>query len=261
MSTTVLAPIVLCVLGIVFGLILGFASKVFAVEKDPREEAITEILPGANCGGCGYAGCDGYANALASGEEDKCNKCTAGGNSVALALSEACGMTFEETEKKVAFVHCKGTCDVTNKKAEFYGDRSCSAAKLLFGGDGACQFGCLGYGDCAAVCPEQAINVINGVAHVNPDRCMGCGLCEKTCPNHVISIVPAASTVHIACSNKDKGAVARKKCTAGCLGCGLCMRKCEQGAISIVNNVAVIDYEKCVNCGTCASVCPSKCII
>ena len=260
MNTVITAVIVLCVIGIVCALLLVLASKFMSVPVDEKFPAIRECLPGANCGGCGYAGCDGYANALASGEETNVNKCTAGGVTVAQALAGVCGGEFVETEKKVAYVHCKGTCDVTTKKSEHFGEKTCVATKLLFGGDGACQFGCMGYGDCAAVCPEQAINIINGVAHVNEARCIACGLCEKTCPNHVISLVPASKTSHIKCSNKDKGVLTRKKCTAGCIACGLCAKKCEQGAITLVNNLPVFDYEKCTNCGTCQTVCPQKCI-
>lgn len=260
MNPILIAVIVLCAIGIVCALLLVLASKFMAVPVDEKFPAIRECLPGANCGACGFAGCDGYASALASGAETAVNKCPPGGNSVAAALAEVCGASFEETEKMVAYVKCIGTCDKTSKKAEYEGEKTCATAKLIFGGEGACQFGCLGYGDCAVACPEEAINIINGVAHINAARCIGCSVCVKTCPNHIIAMLPERATSHIACSNKDKGVVAMKKCTAGCIGCGLCAKKCEQGAITVTNFLASIDYEKCTDCGACAAACPKKCI-
>ena len=261
MNPVLIAVLVLGGIGIVCALLLVLASKYMSVPVDEKFPALRGCLPGANCGACGYAGCDGYASALAAGEEDKTNKCVAGGADVAKALADAMGTEFEAVAAKAAVVHCKGDCNVTKKKLDFQGAKTCVAAKLMFGSDGACQFGCIGYGDCAAVCPEQAINIINGVAHVNTARCTGCGMCANTCPNHVISVLPADVPVKVACSNKDKGALARKKCTAGCIGCGMCMRKCPNEAIKVEGNLAVIDYEKCTGCGTCKEVCPSKCIL
>ena len=261
MKTILLSILVLGVLGAIFGALLALASKIFHVEVDPRQAAVREALAGANCGGCGYPGCDGYAAALADGSEEKTNKCTAGGNTVAQKLAEVCGTSFEETVKQVAFVHCRGNCEVTQKKEVYQGTQSCKAAKLLFGGDGACQYGCLGYGDCAAVCPEQAIRVIGGVARVIPSRCIACGQCVKTCPQKIVSLIPEAAAVKIACSSKDKGVPAKKKCTAACIGCGLCQRKCPNGAVTVVNNVAVFDYDLCTGCGACQQACPQKCIL
>ena len=232
-----------------------------SVPVDEKFPAIRGCLPGANCGACGYAGCDGYASALASGEETKTNKCVAGGADVAKALAEACGGEFEAVEEKRAFVKCSGDCSKTSKKADFKGAKTCAAAKLLFSGDGACAYGCIGYGDCAAVCPEQAINVINGIAHINIARCTGCGMCANTCPNGVIAVLKASAATKVKCSSKDKGAAVRKKCTAGCIGCGLCMKNCPNGAITVVNNLATINYDLCTNCGKCKTVCPAKCIV
>ena len=261
MNPILIAVLVLAGIGFVASLLLVIAAKFMAVPVDERFPVIRGCLPGANCGACGYAGCDGYANALVDGSETKINKCVAGGNSVAEALAAATGQEFEEAASMVAFVHCKGDCNVTQKKSDYEGTRSCKAVRLLYGGDGTCQYGCIGYGDCAAVCPEQAINIINGVAHVNEARCVGCGLCSKTCPQHIISVIPKQWPVKVACSNMDKGAVTRKKCTAGCIGCGMCQRNCPAGAIAVVNNVAQIDYDKCTGCGKCKEVCPMKCIL
>lgn len=261
MSAVLTAVGILCAIGAVCAIVLVVASKYMSVPVDEKFPALRECLPGANCGACGYAGCDGYANALAAGEESKTNKCVAGGTDVAKALAEVMGTEAEAVEAKAAFVGCKGDCDATSKKTDFQGARTCAAAKLLYGGIGMCHFGCIGFGDCAAVCPEQAINIINGVARVNALRCTGCGLCAKTCPNGIIKVLPADAAAKVKCSNHDKGAVVRKKCTAGCLGCGLCAKKCPNEAITIENNLAVIDYSKCSGCGTCKEVCPAKCLV
>ena len=261
MTTILLSIVVLGVLGAIFGAVLAFASRIFHVEVDPRESAVREALDGANCGGCGYPGCDGYATALADGSETRTNKCTAGGNGVAQKLASVCGTAFEETVKTVAFVHCRGNCDVTQKKDVYQGTQTCKAVKLLYGGDGSCQYGCLGYGDCAAVCPEHAIRLINGVAKVNPAACISCGQCVKTCPQKIISLIPETAAVKIACSSKDKGVPAKKKCTSACIGCGLCQRKCPNGAVTVENNLAVFNYELCTGCGACQAACPQKCIL
>ena len=256
-----IAIIVVTVIGILCAVMLSVASKVMAVEVDERVTQVRECLPGANCGGCGFPGCDGYAAALVEDPDLPLTLCAAGGNAAAQAVAAVLGREAGEVEAKVAFVHCRGTCESTSNKVDYHGIESCSAAKLLFGGAGQCTYGCMGLGDCAKVCPQDAICFEGGIAHVDPRRCIGCGACAKACPNGVIAIQPAAAPVTVACSSKDKGAVVRKKCTAGCIGCGLCMRNCPHGAITVQNNLAVIDYEKCTGCGTCQGVCPAKCII
>lgn len=258
MNPVLTAVLVLCAIGLVCALMLVIAAKYMAVPVDEKFPAIRECLPGANCGACGYAGCDGYANALAAGSEMKINKCVAGGQDVARALSDVTGIKFEAVAEVNAFVTCRGDCLSTKKKAEFDGARSCAAAKLVFGGDGACRYGCLGYGDCASVCPENAINIINGVAHINDIRCMGCGACTRVCPQGIISILPKEIEIYPSCSNRDRGASVRSVCSAGCIGCGLCAKKCPNGAITMVNNLPVIDHEKCTGCGSCVAACPTK---
>jgi len=260
MSTILIAVAVLCVIGGVCALLLVLASKYMSVPVDEKFPAIRECLPGANCGACGYAGCDGYASALALGEEKKTNKCIAGGQEVARQIAETMGVSFEAVAELNAFVHCSGTCLNTQKKAEFQGARTCAAAKLLFGSDGACHYGCIGYGDCAVACPEHGINIVNGVPHFNDVRCMGCGSCVNACPQGLIHIHPKEIHVFAACSSRDKGPAVKNVCTKGCIGCGLCSKKCPVGAISMDNNLPVIDDAKCTGCGTCASVCPMKCI-
>ena len=260
-TAIIIAIVVVTVIGIICAVVLAVASKVMAVPVDERVTQVRECLPGANCGGCGFAGCDGYAAALVEDPDMPLTLCAPGGAAAAQAIAAVLGKEAGEMVAQAAVVHCRGTCEHTSNKAEYHGIETCSAAKLLFGGPGQCTFGCLGLGDCAKVCQYDAICIENGIAHVDPSKCVGCGACTKVCPNHVISLQPTTAPVTVMCSNKDKGAVARKKCTAACIGCGMCMRNCPQGAIVVENNLAVIDYSKCTGCGTCKEKCPAKCIL
>ncbi len=261
MNTVIYAVVVLGVLAIIFGLILAFAAKAFAVEKDPREEAIAECLPGANCGGCGYPGCSGYAAAVVAGKAAT-NCCAAGGEAVAAKVAEIMGVKAEASVKMAAQVQCTGGCR-GNELYNYEGIHDCVAASRLPGGGPAgCSFGCLGFGSCEAVCPFDAIHVIDGVAKVDVDKCKACKKCIDICPRHIIDLVPFQTKRHVAitCSSKDKGVDVRKICTDGCIGCGLCAKACPKEAITVENNLAKIDYSKCVGCGLCAQKCPRKLI-
>ena len=252
-------------LGLVFGLVLAAASKVFYVETDPRLDQLNECLPGANCGGCGYAGCGAYAEAVLKGEAPV-GKCASGGNDAAKAMAAIMGVQAEEVTRKVAMVRCSGarTFDAEGNltkgakmKATYEGFHDCLAASKV-GGSGplSCKFGCLGYGSCTRVCKYGAISVKNGVAVVDEDLCVGCMACAQVCPRKVITAVEPDRNVIIACNSLAKGAVTNRACTIGCIGCGKCMKTCPSGAITITNNLAQIDYSKCTNCGQCATVCP-----
>ncbi len=263
MSAILTAVIPVVIIGIICAAMLVIASKLMAVKEDERLPKVRECLPGANCGACGYAGCDGYAKALVEDEGVPTNLCVPGADGVAKQLSEVLGVEFEDVVEQVAVIQCSGDCDHTEDIVDYKGIESCSAAKLLYGGKGKCGYGCLGLGDCAAVCPQDAICIEKGLAHINQRLCIGCGLCAKTCPNSLISIIPDVERVVIACSNRDKGAATRKACSSGCIGCRKCVKVCPNGAISIVDNLAVIDYSKCENCpdfGVCARECTVKCI-
>ena len=251
--------IVVVVIALIAGVILSVASIVFAVPVDEKAEAIAGVLPGANCGACGFAGCSGYAEALAKGEAE-IGLCSPGGPDVAEECAEILGVSAGSMEKKVAIIQCAGTCSVVDKKMNYDGIDTCAAAAVFFGGDSACQYGCLGHGDCAAVCPENAITVCNGLATVNEDLCVGCGLCAKACPKNVIIIEAQKWNQHVRCKNTDKGAETRKTCKVGCIGCMKCQKECEAGAITVTNFNATIDYSKCTNCGHCKDVCPVKAI-
>ena len=252
-------------LGLVFGLVLAAASKVFYVETDPRLDQLNECLPGANCGGCGFAGCGAYAEAVLKGEAPV-GKCASGGNEAAKAMAAIMGVQAEEVTRKVAMVRCSGarTFDAEGNltkgakmKATYEGFHDCLAASRV-GGSGplSCKYGCLGYGSCTRVCKYGAISVKNGVAVVDEDLCVGCMACAQVCPRKVITAVEPDRNVVIACNSLAKGAVTNRACTIGCIGCGKCMKNCPNGAITITNNLAQIDYSKCTNCGQCATVCP-----
>ena len=255
-------PIILVVaVGLVCAIMLTVASKVFYVPVDETAAALREVLPGANCGGCGFAGCDDYANQLAANHETPCNKCPVGGPTVAAKLAEILGVEAGSAEKEVAVVQCNGNCDVANNLLDYEGPASCKAASQLFGGLKSCQFGCLGLGDCVAACEFGAIKVVNGVAKVDRNACVACGACAKACPKGLIRIAPEKNQVVVFCHNTDKGANTRKACSVGCIGCKQCEKACKFDSVHVEDNLASIDPETCKNCGMCAKVCPTGAII
>ena len=259
---------ILAGLGLTFGLILALASKVFYVETDPRLDQLNECLPGANCGGCGYPGCSGYAEAVLNGEA-KIGLCASGGNECAQAMGEIMGLPVEDVTRKVARVRCSGyrTVDAAGKesgakvKAKYEGFKECLAASKVAGnGPLACKYGCLGFGSCVKACKYDAIHVVNGVAKVDTDVCVGCMACAAVCPRNLIVPVDYGTSVIVACNSHAKGAVTVRGCTQGCIGCGICTKICPHDAIRVENNLAAIDYSKCTACGLCAAVCPKKLI-
>lgn len=252
--------LILVIIGIICAVLLTLASHFFAVKEDERAVALRDCLPGANCGACGYSGCDGYAKALSEGKTSETNLCIPGGDSTSKAIAEIMGVEAADVVEKVAYVACNGTCDAVEKRYDYQGHKTCRTANMSYSGDRLCTYACLGYGDCARVCPKNAISIENGVARVNPSKCVGCGLCVKECPNALIHLVNDTIRVVVECSNHDKGAVTRKACTNGCIACGKCQKTCPHGAITVKDNLAVIDYEKCTGCGACAEVCPTHCI-
>ena len=258
----ILTPVLLVVaLGFVFAVILTIASKVFYVPVDETVIKLGEALPGANCGGCGFAGCSDYANALAADPEGVGpNKCPVGGAAVAAELASILGIEAGSSEPQVAVVMCNGNSQAAKSLSEYQGPVSCKAAASLFGGMNACKYGCLGLGDCTRACNFGAIKICDGVAVVARELCTGCGACAATCPKHVIRIAPAKNKVVVQCQNADKGAQTLKACKNGCIGCGKCAKVCKFDAITIENNHAFIDPDKCKNCGMCAKECPTKAI-
>ncbi len=256
-----LTPILIVVaIGLVCAGILTIASKVFYVPVDETFALLRAELPGANCGACGYAGCDDYASAMAADHDTPCNKCPVGGAAVAEKLAGVLGVEAGEAEKEVAVVMCNGTNQAAKKLMDYEGPKTCVAAKQFFGGVNQCAFGCIGLGDCTRVCEYDAIHICDGVAVVNRDNCVGCGMCAKTCPKSVIRIAPAKNLVVVQCKSEAKGAETRKACDNGCIGCKKCEKTCKFDAVHVENNVAFIDPEKCKNCGMCAKECPTGAI-
>ena len=256
---SIVSAVVLCTLvGAVGAIILVAASKFMAVEEDPRIEEVAGCLAGANCGGCGYAGCADYAKAVVM-DGVPCDKCAPGGPKAAAAIAKIMGGEASAVEKK-AVVQCQGNTEHCKPSYDYKGIQTCAAAAALAGGPSACAYGCLGLGDCTRACKFDAIHVINGVAVVDRKKCTGCTACTVTCPRHVIQMKPIAPQPAVKCSNKDKGALVNKTCKVGCIACGLCVRNCPNQAIFLKDNVAVIDYTKCNGCGTCVSKCPKKAI-
>lgn len=261
MILNILQPLlILGILGLVFGVVLGFAAKKFHVEVDPIIPKLRDSLPGANCGGCGFTGCDAYAKALAEGTA-KPGACPVGGDSVTAQLAEILGVEADDTEKMVAFVKCCGTPDVASVQYDYHGIHSCiEAAVLPGGGPKSCAHGCMGFGSCVDVCQFDAIHIENGVARVDKKRCVACGACVQACPKHLIDLVPASQEIHVYCSNPDRGKDVKAVCESGCIGCTLCVRNCPNQAISMQGGIAVIDPSKCTQCGLCQEKCPAKVI-
>ena len=261
MNPIVLAVVSVTGIGLICAVILAAASKLMAVQEDKRALQLRAVLPGANCGACGYAGCDGYAKALADGENSRTNLCIPGGDGVSRQLSDLLGVAFQDVVEQVAVVRCRGDCGHSRQRMTYRGTQTCAAAHLTFAGPSACANGCIGLGDCARVCPQDAICIQNGIAHVDPRRCVGCGLCAKTCPSRVIDLIADVDRALVVCNNHSGGAVSVKNCDAGCVGCRLCEKACPEHAVSVVNRLAVIDYAKCTGCGQCAAACRRGCIV
>lgn len=253
----IMAPpiLIFVLLGVLMGALLALATKLFSVKRDERAEAIASCLPGANCGGCGYAGCSALADAIASGEA-RVTSCTVGGDTVASAIAEIMGVEAESAEKMRAVVKCVGSYDHAETKYIYSGPHDCAAAARLGGGDKICPTGCIGLGSCVEVCPFNAITVRDGVAAIDSAQCRGCGVCVSSCPRALIKLIPYSAHYDVMCSSCDSGKNVRSYCGAGCISCRICEKKCPAGAISVEANTVRIDHTVCTGCGTCADSCP-----
>ena len=251
----------MAVLAVLFGLGLAFASGFCAVEVDPKVEEIDEALPQINCGACGCQGCAAYAEAVASGQAAP-NKCIPGGVEVAEQLAAIMGVEVEATMPTRAALHCQGGREVCASRYEYSGIQDCAAASLVQGGPSACSYGCLGFGDCAPVCPVDAVTMgQDRLPEIDPAKCIACGKCVTECPRGIIALLPIDCTVFIGCSTHGRGKEVKSICSRGCIACQLCVKKTESGAISMEDNLPVIDYEKGRDFEAAIEKCPAQCFV
>ena len=258
----VVTPLLLMgIMGGVFGVLLAIASVVFKVHQDERIGLIRAALPGANCGGCGYPGCDGYASGVVN-DGAAVNKCSVGGAKVAEKIASIMGVDAGESIPMRAFLKCKGTCEASPRQLTYDGIKDCRSAATIPGGSpNACPFGCIGLGTCVSVCNFGALSMgDDGLPKVDVNKCVGCGACVAACPKGIFTLIPKAADVVVACNSHWKGPMVKSVCSAGCIGCTLCTKLCPVQAITMVNDLAVIDQSKCIKCGKCAEKCPAKCI-
>lgn len=266
MTTTIIWTIVaITVLGVVLAGVLYLIANKFKVEEDPRIDEVEKVMPGANCGGCGFAGCRAFAQACVEAPNLDNNFCPVGGNEVMKKVAAVLGMEVKEKAPMVAVVRCNGTCANRPVVNEYDGRQSCKVKTALYSGDTGCPYGCLGCGDCVEACQFGAISMDpeTGLPVVDEEKCTACGACVKACPKHIIELRnkgPKGRRVFVSCVNKDKGGVARKACSAACIGCGKCAKVCPFGAITVENNLAYIDFTKCKLCKKCVAECPTGAI-
>lgn len=251
--------LILLVLAMLFAIALAYLGKKLAVSRDERIDQVKDCLSGANCGACGYAGCDGFATALVEGKAEL-SSCNATSKEKKEEIAEILGLTDTGEATKVV-VCCHGGQDAKDKY-DYVGYGDCKSMELLAGGRKQCAWGCLGTGSCVDACQHHAVTVKQkGYSEVSLSKCISCGKCISVCPKKIIKRIPASATYYVACSNHQKGKEVRELCTKGCIACGICVKQCEVGAITIVDNLATIDYTKCINCGKCAAKCPQRCIV
>ena len=254
------AAAVVAGVGLFVGLFLGIAGKAFAVETNETEEKIRACLPSNNCGGCGFASCDAYAKELAAGKAPV-NACVVGGAPVSREIAGLLGKEAVESVRMVAHLKCSGTCEAAPKKAEYTGVKDCRLAMFSPSKNGkGCIYGCMGFGSCAEICPQNAITVVRGIAHIDRELCVGCGACARVCPNGLIEVVEYDAFTVVDCSSQDKLKAVKESCSAGCVGCGVCAKLCPSKAITMEKNLPVIDRSLCSGCGVCWSKCPTKAI-
>ena len=261
MLLEVLVPILsIAGLALLFGGLLGFATKKFYVEVDPKVGQIMELLPGVNCGGCGFAGCGQFADSVAKGVAGY-GDCPVAGEATSMEIAAVMGVEAQATGRKIAFVKCNGIDDNVKKNYDYSGLKNCvSAAQLALGGNKACSHACIGLDSCKEACPFDAIAMVDGVSVIDEDKCVACGKCIEACPKGLIDMVYEKAKVRVMCNSKDKGKDVREKCSAGCIACTLCKKNCPEDAIIIENNIAIVDYDKCTSCRACVEKCPTKCI-
>jgi Na+-translocating ferredoxin:NAD+ oxidoreductase RNF subunit RnfB len=266
MSVVFITIMTLSGLGVFSAFLLYFTAQKFKVEEDPRIDQVEEVLPAANCGGCGFPGCHALAEALVKSDDISKLNCPVGGSATMEKVATILGKAVAKTDPTIAVVRCNGTCENRPKVNTFQGLSSCATVNTLYGGETGCSFGCCGLADCVSACKFDAIfmDKITGLPVVLEDKCVSCGACTKACPKHLIElrkIGPKSRRIYVSCMNKDKGALARKNCTVACIGCGKCQKVCTFDAITMENNFAYIDFNKCRLCRKCVDECSTKSII
>ena len=266
MTSTIISTVaILAGLGFLLALILYLVAKKFKVEEDPRIDEVEKVMPGANCGGCGFAGCRAFADSAVKAPNLDAHFCPVGGNEVMKKVAAILGYTIEEKAPQVAVLRCNGSCAVRPRTNVYDGVRSCKVKATLYSGDTGCSFGCLGCGDCVAACQFGALSMdeATGLPVVDESKCTACGACVKACPKMLIELRakgPRGMREYVACRNMDKGPVARKACANACIGCGICVKTCTHEAITLENNIAYIDFSKCKLCRECEAMCPTGAI-
>ncbi len=261
MNVLLITTAVITGIGLVCGVALAFIAKKFGVDEDPTVTEIEQQLPGANCGGCGYAGCTAYAKAIVEAGAP-INKCGPGGADTVMRIGEIMGVSAEAPEPVMAFIKCGGDRRESKRQSQYNGIADCASASLVAGGWKECQYGCLGYGSCARVCNYGAISIKNGLAVVNPALCVGCGMCVNSCPRNLIVMVPVSHRIHVRCSSPNKGPVVRKICDVGCIGCTICVKTEGGVSMEMKGSLAQVNYEKPpVENEAVLAKCPMKCIV
>ena len=257
MNYILLPSLLLGVIGVGVGIMLSLAHKAFFVETSELQQRIRAALPGANCGACGYAGCDGLAEAISKGIAPA-NSCPVGGENAAEAIASILGIEASPVQETKLIFLCSGDKDKVSRKFEYTGVEDCSARLILWNGEISCQYGCLGGGTCVKSCPFSALSMgENGLPVIDYLKCKTCGICVQVCPRHLFALVPENTKVIVACSAKGlTGRDTRKVCSAGCIKCGQCARVCPVNAIKMENNWPVIDQDVCIACGACIEKCP-----
>ncbi len=264
MNVVVITILTLGILGTVAALVLYFVAQKFKVFEDPRIDQVEEVLPAANCGGCGFPGCRAFAEAMVKSDDISTLNCPVGGSETMAAAASILGKEVSKADPMIAVVRCNGTCDNRPKTNTYDGATSCAVAASLYGGDTGCSFGCLGCGDCVEACNFDAMYMDEKTGlPVIKDNCVACGACVEACPKDIIELRkagPKGRRIFVSCVNEDKGGIAKKACSTACIGCKKCQKECPFDAITVENNLAYIDYSKCKLCRKCVAVCPTNAI-